>query len=89
MTKAELARAIAQETEISIKDVNIVLESFFKTVKSQMVKDDKVIIRGFGNFQIKHRAERKARDIRNGTTITIPAADVPVFKPSKQFFDEI
>ena len=44
-----------------------------------------VYLRGFGSFIIKHRAEKAARNITKNTTMTIPAHDVPAFKPAKVF----
>lgn len=42
-------------------------------------------LRGFGTFQPKKRAEKKARNITAGTTIIVPAHEVAHFKPSKSF----
>lgn len=88
MTKAELAREIAQMTGLQIKEVTAVLESFFETVKTQIINDDRVTLRGFGSFMMRHRAERKARNIQKGTEVIIPAKDIPTFKASSQFFEK-
>lgn len=88
MTKAELAREIAQKTGLQIKEVTAVLESFFETVKTQIINDDRVTLRGFGSFMMRHRAERKARNIQKGTEVIIPAKDIPTFKASSQFFEK-
>lgn len=87
MTKAELSREIAQETGLQIKEVIAVLDSFVHTVKSQVIKKESVVLRGFGTFKMRHRNEKIARNIAKGTEIVIPAKDVPSFKPSTQFFE--
>lgn len=48
-------------------------------------RKEPVYLRGFGTFQPKKRAEKKARNITAGTTIIVPAHEVAHFKPSKSF----
>ena len=87
MTKAELSKKIAEESGQAIKDVNFMLDSFISIVKEQVISGNEVTLRGFGTFKMKHRGERKARNISKGTIISIPAKDIPTFKPSTQFFE--
>lgn len=55
------------------------------SVKDSLAKGNPVYLRGFGSFIVKHRAEKAARNITKNTTMTIPAHDVPAFKPAKVF----
>ena len=87
MTKAELSKHIAMQTGLHIKVVTEVLEAFFGIVKSQVINNQSVTLRGFGSFRMKHRKEKIARDITKGTEIVIPAKDIPSFRPSKQFLE--
>lgn len=87
MTKAELSKDIAQHTGLQIKKVSLVLESFISAVKCQIGNGEKITLRGFGTFYMRHRAEKVARNISKGTSFTIPAKDIPSFKASKQFFE--
>ena len=48
-----------------------------------------VYLRGFGSFVIKTRKEKTARNISKNTTIKIPEHNVPTFKPSKVFLEEV
>ena len=65
MTKQELVNVVAQEVAIPQKTVNAVLESVIGKIKSAITSGDDVSIRGFGTFTMKHRAEKKARDIHH------------------------
>jgi nucleoid DNA-binding protein len=47
-----------------------------------------IILKGFGTFRIKLRAEKKCRNPNTGETIIVPAHNVVTFKPSKNFFIE-
>ncbi len=85
MTKAEIVNEVAKATGIEKIAVQNVIESFMETVKDALVKKEPVYLRGFGSFIIKHRAQKAARNITRKTTMTIPAHDIPAFKPAKVF----
>jgi len=85
MTKADIVAEIAKATGIEKSTVMPIVESFMESVKGSLVKGEPVYLRGFGSFIVKHRAKKAARNITKKTTITIPAHDIPAFKPSKSF----
>ena len=85
MTKAEIVNEVAKTTGIEKATVQIVVESFMECVKESLAKGNPVYLRGFGSFIIKHRAEKAARNITKNTTMTIPAHNIPAFKPAKVF----
>jgi len=85
MTKAEIVNEIAKSTGVEKTAVQSVVESFMESVKDSLVKGEPVYLRGFGSFIIKHRATKAARNITKNTTLTIPAHDIPAFKPAKVF----
>lgn len=89
MTKAEIVNEVAKATGVEKVTVQTVVESFMETVKGSIIKGQPVYLRGFGSFIIKHRAEKAARNITRNTTITIPAHDIPAFKPAKVFVKEV
>lgn len=89
MTKAEIVNEIAKSTGIEKVAVQTVVESFMESVKDSLSKGNPVYLRGFGSFIIKHRAQKAARNITKKTTLTIPAHDIPAFKPAKVFLAEI
>ena len=90
MTKADIINEVALATGMPKKEVGMVVESFMEKVKDSLLnKKESVYLRGFGSFNIKHRASKTARNISKNTTITIPAHDLPSFKPSKSFIEEM
>ena len=66
MTKAELVNEIASRTDVNKNDALKVVETFMEVVKDSLYEGKNVYLRGFGTFEIKHRAEKTARNIRNG-----------------------
>lgn len=89
MTKAEIVNEVAKATGIEKNSVMAVVEAAMETVKESIVKGEPVYLRGFGSFIVKHRAEKAARNITKKTTITIPAHNIPAFKPAKVFVEAV
>jgi len=87
MTKAELVKIVAKEASLSAKLVDEVIEKSINAIKQNVANGEQVVLRNFGTFQMKHRAEKKARNISKGTEMVIPAKDVPTFKASKFFLE--
>ena len=90
MTKADIINEIDMATGVQKRDVTVVVESFMETIKNSLLeKKENVYLRGFGSFVIKHRAAKTARNILKNTTMTIEAHDLPSFKPSKSFIEQM
>ena len=89
MTKADIVNEIAKSTGVEKVQVQAIVEAFMDSVKGAMIKGENVYLRGFGSFIIKKRAEKVARNISKNTTITIPAHNIPAFKPAKSFASKI
>ncbi len=89
MTKADIVNEIAKTTGIDKSEVQQVVEEFMKTVRNSLIDNNNVYLRGFGSFIIKRRAQKVARNISKNTTITIPAHNIPAFKPSKSFASKV
>ena len=85
MTKQELIRKIKTETGIDERTVSLVLESALSQIQESLGNRESVFLRGFGTFEAKLRAEKKARNISENTVLTIPAHYSPHFKPSADF----
>jgi len=90
MTKADIINKIAEETGISKKDVSATVEAFMEEIrKSLSEQKENVYLRGFGSFNVKHRAKKTARNISKNTTLVIDAHDFPAFKPAKSFIEKM
>ncbi len=89
MTKADIVNEIAKNTGTDKILVQKIVESFMENIKDSLVKNENVYLRGFGSYIIKERAEKVARNISKNTTITIPAHNIPAFKPAKSFVQKV
>ena len=89
MTKADIVNEVAKATGVEKVTVQAVFEAAMDSIKDSVIKGEPVYLRGFGSFIIKHRAQKAARNITRKTTMTIPAHNIPAFKPSKSFVAEV
>ena len=89
MTKADIVSNIAKQTGAEKVLVQEIVEAFMENVKGSLIENEPVYLRGFGSFIIKQRAQKVARNISKGTTLTIPAHNIPAFKPAKVFMNEV
>ena len=89
MTKADIVSEIAKKTGVEKTQIQTIVEAFMEEVKISLEKEENVYLRGYGSFIIKKRAEKVARNISKNTTITIPAHNIPAFKPAKSFASKI
>ena len=85
MTKADIVNEISKSTGVEKAVVQDVVEAFMTSIKESMTAQNNVYLRGFGSFIIEKRAQKVARNISKNTTITIPAHNIPAFKPAKSF----
>lgn len=79
MNRAELIEAMSQSTGTSKAANEQWLTAFTDLIKQNI--DGGVKLVGFGAFKVASRKERVARNPQTGENITIPARQVPVFRP--------
>ena len=58
-------------------------------ITEALKEGDKVVISGFGQFEVKERAAREGVNPATGEKITIPATRVPGFKAGKGLKDSV
>lgn len=85
MQKQEIITNIAANTGLTEKEVSKVVENFIAEVKSALIKNEPVFIRGFGTFNPTQRKAKKGRNITKGVSVDIPAFVLPTFKPAEEF----
>jgi len=85
MTKTQLIDAIHEkDTGLTKLQVAEVVDAVIEAMTTALVQGDKVEIRGFGNFTVRQREARKARNPKTGEMVEVPAKRVPHFKPGKE-----
>ena len=84
MTKSELIAYLAEQNpHLYQRDVERVVTTVFDEITSALSRGDRVELRGFGAFSIKHRGSRIGRNPRTGEAVQVVAKSVPYFKTGK------
>ena len=90
MNKSSLIQKLVEETELPQKEVEAVLNSFLQCVESCLKQGEKVQLMGFGTFDVRRTEPRPGRNPRHPEVeITIPASNVPYFRPGKMLRDAL
>lgn len=84
MTKDELVDVVANKTNISKKDSELVINTAIETITKTLQEGGKVVLTGFGIFSVNQREARMGVNPQKpGVKIQIPAMKVPKFKAGK------
>lgn len=89
MNKTELIAAAAENSGMTKKDTERVINAAIDAIAAELAKGNRVQLSGFGIFEVKHREARVGRNPRTKEAIEIPASRTPVFKPSKALKDTV
>lgn len=84
MTKAALVEEVAQMTQLTKKHAEIIVNAVFESIVESLRSGEKIELRGFGSFRIRHRGARVGRNPKTGAKVDVPAKRIPYFKPGKE-----
>ncbi len=85
MTKAELVDKISEKKPgLTRKQVEVVVNTVLEGIKDALSREDKVEIRGFGSFRVRHRRAKEGRNPKTGESVSVPPKKVPFFKAGKE-----
>ena len=89
LTKADLIAEVEKVTSLKRTDSEIIVETIFESIVGALQKGEKIEIRGFGNFRLKQRKPRKARNPKTGESVDVPSKRVLHFKVGKALKDAL
>jgi integration host factor subunit beta len=90
VTKSELIDLISGKMpDLSKKDVAIAVNTVFDSMTEALVKQDRIEIRGFGSFRVKHRKSRDGRNPKTGEPVKVPNKRIPFFTVGKELRDKL
>ena len=74
---------IGESHGLDLKEVSDMLSALSSVVSSKLVDNDTIYLQGFGQFEVKKKAERISVNPANGKRYLVPPKLVPVFKPER------
>ncbi len=90
MTRSELVERLSQKfPDKSRRDVEQMIVTIFEEITKALENGDRVELRGFGSFFVKHREERIGCDPRSGKAIKIDERHIPFFRAGKLLIKQL
>jgi integration host factor subunit beta len=90
MTKSELtADLAAANPHLTGRDVELIVATVFDEITGALARGERVELRGFGAFTVKHRNARTGRNPRTGEAVSVDEKAVPFFKAGKELRERV
>jgi len=90
MIKSELIQKISTDNpHLFQRDVERIINVIFDEIIDALSRGDRVELRGFGAFTVKHRAARQGRNPRTGQPVFVDEKFVPFFKSGKELRERL
>ncbi len=90
MIKSELiTRLVEANPHLYQRDVERIVNTIFEEITNALADGNRVELRGFGAFSVKHRPKRIGRNPRTGATVNVPEKYVPYFKTGKDLREKL
>jgi integration host factor subunit beta len=90
MTKSDLIKHLAEANpHLYLRDIERIVATVFDEVTEALIRGDRVELRGFGAFSVRHRSSRVGRNPRTGEEVKVPDKAVPYFKTGKELRERL
>lgn len=89
MTKKDLIKTVAANTEYYQKDVTAVVDNLFEVIIDRLQNNENVTINGFGTFESRFRKGKHCHNPATMESVVTEDRYVPYFRPSGVFKDKL
>ncbi len=90
MTKSDIIEAIYKSHGgLSKRETQDIVDLIIGLIKTKIGNNEKVMITGFGSFEVVQRQARRGRNPQDGSEITIPERKSLIFHPSRSLQKKI
>ena len=90
MIKSELVQRIADRNpHLYLRDVEKIVNAILDEIVNALARGDRVELRGFGAFSVKHASARSGRNPRTGAHVSVDEKAVPFFKTGKEMRERL
>jgi integration host factor subunit beta len=84
MNKAELILKVSRKENIPVNAAQKIVDTLFDSIMESMEKGERVEIRGFGSFAMRHYGGYKGRNPKTGKIVDVLPKRLPHFKVGKE-----
>jgi integration host factor subunit beta len=84
MNKAELINKVSEKANMTQKVAKVIVDTLFDGMMESLEKGERIEIRGFGSFVVRHYGGYKGRNPKTGEIVDVPPKRLPFFKVGKE-----
>ena len=84
MKKADLIKKVSEKENIPVKTATTIVDTLFDSMMESLEKGERIEIRGFGSFAVRHYNGYKGRNPKTGQIVEVPPKRLPFFKVGKE-----
>ncbi len=88
-TKAELTEILFEQLGLNKREAKDMVEGFFEEIRLSLEEGETIKLSGFGNFQLREKAQRPGRNPKTGIDIPISARRVVTFHASQKLKQKV
>ena len=89
VTKAELSELLFQRVGLNKREAKDLVEVFFNEITQALEAGIEVKLSGFGNFELRDKAQRPGRNPKTGEQMVIKPRRVVTFHPSQKLKHQV
>jgi nucleoid DNA-binding protein len=83
LTKKQIVRQIAIELDVDQVLTKKIVQRCLDSILDALAQNGRIELRNFGVFEIRQRAERKARNPKTNEEVVVPAKRIATFRAGK------
>ena len=84
LTKADIAKRLNEQFGFSMPESKDLVDQFYEEIRHALENGRPVKLSGFGNFDLRDKAERPGRNPKTGEPVAVKARRVATFKAGQK-----
>ena len=89
MTKSELIETVANKLKLPKGKAELIVNCIFDSMEDALKRGERIEIRGFGSFEIRHYKAYEGRNPRTGDKVDVKPKRLPFFKVGKELKERV
>ena len=89
MKKTDIVNVLAIHGSISRKAAEEFVNLMIDAMIAALMREERIAIRGFGNFTVRHYGARKSHNPKTGAEMTAAPVRVPYFRAGKDLLNRV
>jgi integration host factor subunit beta len=89
MTKSDLIEVVASKLHLPKGKAELIVNCIFESMEESLRTGERIEIRGFGSFEIRHYKAYEGRNPRTGDPVGVQPKRLPFFKVGKELKERV